>query len=396
MTMEVFSARDGIEKIYDYTVEHVEAEIIVNANESNYPMPEPVKDKLKNITEDFPFNRYPPVKSEYLAQAIADELEISVDNIKIGNGAGDILQKVCYAFGGSGRKIAFPATAGFLYRRFVDIADSVEAPYETESSGALDADAVIEFCKKTEPALLILCNPHNPTGAYSPLSTIEKILAHVKCPVVVDETYIEFAGGREVDALDLRPLNKIWLVAGSVLTLNGKYSNAICVRSFSKAYGIAGVRCGYAVGCAGIMRILGKVIMPYSVSAYTLMAAKAVYEYKHLYKDIIKTVVAERNELQSFLRQEKFQVWDSGANFVLFRPGSMTGVLSESYREVYGENKLSELSASGKFIYRYLLQNGILAADFSEDAYYQGCIRLTVGTPEENKKIKEKLKMLKY
>ena len=74
---------------------------------------------------------------------------------------------------------------------------------------------------------------------------------------------MEFAKGSGVDPQDLRPLNKLKLVAGSTLALTGKYSNFMCLRTFSKAYGLAGLRVGYAVGSAGIMRVLGKTLLPY-------------------------------------------------------------------------------------------------------------------------------------
>jgi histidinol-phosphate/aromatic aminotransferase/cobyric acid decarboxylase-like protein len=79
---------------------------------------------------------------------------------------------------------------------------------------------------------------------------MEKIIANVECPVIMDEAYMEFADGKEVPPTDMRPLNKLWLVAGSTLSLVGKYSNLMVFRTFSKAYGLAGLRCGYAVGAA--------------------------------------------------------------------------------------------------------------------------------------------------
>lgn len=396
MNREDFLSRQSLEGINDYLVEHVKADIVANANESNYPMPEAVQQKINAVTAGFPFNRYPPVKAENLSDIIADELNIPHDNIKIGNGASDLLQKVCYAFGGSGKSIAFPYPSFSMYSTYVQVSDSTAAPYPLQPDGSICADDVIRFYNEQKPSLLIICNPNNPTGTYNALSEIEKIIAAAECPVVVDEAYMEFAEGKEVDRFDLRPLNKIWLVAGSVLTFNNKYSNLICIRTFSKAYGLAGLRCGYAVGCSNLMRILGKTMMPYSVSSYTLMAAKIVYENKELYRSTIKTIIAERNRLAEFLKENKFLVWTSAANFILFKASEeMAAILAESYDEVYGRDyKLSAAEKSGRFIYRYLLQNSILAADFSADPYLTGCIRLTVVLPEENNIIMNKLKLL--
>ena len=135
------------------------------------------------------------------------------------------------------------------------------------SEGFVDADAVIAFCAKEQPSLLIVCNPNNPTGNYNSLAAMEKIIANVACPVIMDEAYMEFADGKELPPNDMRPLNKIWLVAGSTLSLLGKYSNFMVFRTFSKAYGLAGMRCGYAVGALGLVRQLGKALLPYHVNA---------------------------------------------------------------------------------------------------------------------------------
>ncbi len=394
--MDEFNVRKSIENLSGYTVQHVEAKIIADTNESNYPMPEAVKEKILSMTETFPFHRYPPIKAENLSGVIAKELDLPEDNVRIGNGAGELLQKACYAFGGSGRKIAFPVPSYDMYATYVQLSDSEAAPYRLREDGYLDAEAVISFCQKEQVALLIICNPNNPTGNYNPLPQIERIVASVKCPVVVDEACMEFAGGRDVDSLDMRPLNKIWLVAGSVLTISNKYSNLLCIRTFSKAYGLAGLRCGYAVGCSGIIRILGKTLLPYQVNAYTLMTAKVVYENKLLYKDLIKKVVQERELLTDFLQQQGFEVWPSAANFVLFRAsGRMAEILAESYDEVYGRDEvMTALEKSGHFIYRFLLSHGILAADFAACPQLAGCIRLTVVLPDENSNIRQQLQLL--
>lgn len=396
MKGEELISRQSLAGINDYLVEHVKADIVVNANESNYPMPQEVQDKIRAVTESFPFHRYPPVKAETLSAVIADELGLPHDNVRIGNGASDLLQKICYAFGGSGKKIAFPYPSFSMYSTYVQVADSIAAPYPLQSDGSINAEGLIAFCREQQPSLLLLCNPNNPTGTYNSLAVLEKIIASVDCPVVVDEAYIEFAEGREIDTFDLRPLNKIWLVAGSVLTFNNKYSNLLCIRTFSKAYGLAGLRCGYAVGSSVMMRILGKTIMPYEVNAYTLLIARTVYQHKEMYRSIVKAIIAERNRMSVFLAGHGFTVWPSAANFILFKAGEkLQPVLAQSYDEVYGRDyKLGAEEKSGRFIYKYLLKNSILTADFSDVHCLRGCIRMTVGLPEENDIIIKKLQIL--
>ena len=109
--MTDFAVRQSIEAMEEYAVESVAADIIVNANESNYPLPQEIAEKITQRTARFPFNRYPPIKSENLCEVIAKELDVDIDCVKIGNGSSELLEKACYVFGGPGKKIAVTKTA---------------------------------------------------------------------------------------------------------------------------------------------------------------------------------------------------------------------------------------------------------------------------------------------
>lgn len=389
--MSEFSVRKSIESMEEYSVESVAADIIVNANESNYPVPEEIAQSVAARTVQFPFNRYPPIKSENLCEVIAKELEVDADCVKIGNGSSELLEKACYVFGGPGKKIAVPWPSFSMYGEYADLSDSIAVRYPLTEEGYVDADAVIEFCKKEQPSLLIVCNPNNPTGNYNSLAAMEKIIANVECPIIMDEAYMEFADGKELPPNDMRPLNKIWLVAGSTLSLLGKYSNFMVFRTFSKAYGLAGMRCGYAVGALALTRQLGKALLPYHVNAYTLMVAKTIYENKELYKERLKTIRSEREKLSFYMQKLGFRVWPTATNFVMLRAeGELAKKLAAMYYQKYG-NDLGEQAASGKMMFKYFLENSILVRDFSTHPILTGALRITVGLPEENKQILAKL-----
>ena len=389
--MSSFTVRQSIEAIEEYAVESVAADIIVNANESNYPLPQEIAEKITQRTAHFPFNRYPPIKAENLCEVIAKELDVDIDCVKIGNGSSELLEKACYVFGGPGKKIAVPWPSFSMYGEYAALSDSEEVRYSLTAEGFVDADSVISFCKEQQPSLLIVCNPNNPTGNYNSLAAMEKILANVDCPVIMDEAYMEFADGKELAPNDLRPMHKLWLVAGSTLSLVGRYSNLMVFRTFSKAYGLAGLRCGYAVGALGLVRQLGKALLPYHVNAFTLMAAKTVYENKELYKERIKTIREERDKFADCLKALGFKVWPTATNFVTFRAeGELMQQLAKAYAAKFSE-KLSEQAAGGKLIFKYLLANSILVRDFSTHPVLQGCLRITIGLPEENKQIIAKI-----
>ena len=389
--MSSFTVRQSIEAMEEYAVESVAADIIVNANESNYPLPQEIAEKITQRTARFPFNRYPPIKSENLCEVIAKELDVDIDCVKIGNGSSELLEKACYVFGGPGKKIAVPWPSFSMYGEYAALSDSAEVRYPLTAEGFVDADSVIAFCKEQQPSLLIVCNPNNPTGNYNSLAVMEKILANVDCPVIMDEAYMEFADGKELAPNDLRPMHKLWLVAGSTLSLVGRYSNLMVFRTFSKAYGLAGLRCGYAVGALGLVRQLGKALLPYHVNAFTLMAAKTVYENKELYKERIKTIREERDKFADCLKALGFKVWPTATNFVTFRAeGELMQQLAKAYAAKFSE-RLSEQAAGGKLIFKYLLANSILVRDFSTHPVLQGCLRITIGLPEENKQIIAKI-----
>ena len=370
--MAGFNARTGLEELEEYAVEHVAADIIVNANESNYNLPRPIEQAVAAKLAGFPFNRYPPMQAETLRGLIAEDLALDADNIRIGNGSSELLQMACYAFGGNGRKIAFPYPSFSMYGVYTKLADSIAAPYPLTLTGYVDPDKVIEFCRAEQPALLIVCNPNNPTGNYNPLEVMEKILANVSCPVVMDEAYMEFAKGSGVDPQDLRPLNKLKLVAGSTLALTGKYSNFMCLRTFSKAYGLAGLRVGYAVGSAGIMRVLGKTLLPYHVNAWSLAVAEEVYRQKDLYKEQLETIIEQRDLMRE-----------------------LTARLAAACEQQYGsQGEKTQQMLAGMYLYRKLLEKKILVRDYTSHPVLQGCLRITVGLPLENAEIISQLQRL--
>lgn len=394
--MAGFNARTGLEELEEYAVEHVAADIIVNANESNYNLPRPIEQAVAAKLAGFPFNRYPPMQAETLRGLIAEDLALDADNIRIGNGSSELLQMACYAFGGNGRKIAFPYPSFFMYGVYTKLADSIAAPYPLTLAGYVDPDKVIEFCRAEQPALLIVCNPNNPTGNYNPLEVMEKILANVSCPVVMDEAYMEFAKGSGVDPQDLRPLNKLKLVAGSTLALTGKYSNFMCLRTFSKAYGLAGLRVGYAVGSAGIMRVLGKTLLPYHVNAWSLAVAEEVYRQKDLYKEQLETIIEQRDLIREQLEQMGLKIWPSATNFLTCCPqGELTARLAAACEQQYGsQGEKTQQMLAGMYLYRKLLEKKILVRDYTSHPVLQGCLRITVGLPLENAEIISRLELL--
>ena len=391
--MSDLAIRPSLERLEEYVVETIDADIVVNANESNYPLPEAVRSEIEAKTGKVAFNRYPPMRGDSLRVLIADTLGIDPDKVRVGNGSSELLQMACYAFGGIGRRIAVPYPSFSMYSVYARLSDSDVLQYPLTVDGFLDAEALIAFCRAKRPHLLIINNPNNPTGNYNPLSVIEKIISQVDCPIIVDEAYMEFADGEGVDPQDLRPLSQLKLVAGSALALLNKYSNFMVYRTFSKAYGLAGMRAGYSVGSLLLSRVLGKTLLPYHVNAYTLMAAECCYKHRQDFTAQIKEICGQRDLMMAELQETGMEVWPSRTNFICYRPaGKLQRVLAEAYDRKYGVNNFSQATKAGKFIFKNLLAEKILLRDFTEHQALQGCLRQTVGLPEENGIVISKIK----
>ena len=393
--MSEIAIRSSLAGLEEYEVETIEAKIIVNANESNYPVPAAVQAEIEEKTKSFAFNRYPPIKCETLCGLIADTLGVDIDKVRIGNGSSELLQMACYAFGGQGRKIAVPYPSFSMYGVYAQMSDSEVLRYPLNVEGYLDAEAVIAFCKENRPNLLILNNPNNPTGNYNPLPVIERIIANVECPVIVDEAYMEFARGEGVDPRDLRPLSQLKLVAGSALALLNKYNNFLVYKTFSKAYSLAGMRVGYSVGSIALSRVLGKTLLPYHVNAFSLMAAEACYKNREAFRVQIEEIRSQRELMIAEFKEQGMKVWPTETNFICYCPeGRLQELLAKAYDEKFGYSNFSQATRAGKMIFKSMLAEKILLRDFTEHPVLQGCIRQTVGLPEENAVVMNRIKYL--
>lgn len=369
--------RESIARLETYHVENTDAEIIVNANESNLPLPEEVLSELTDKMQKFAFNRYPQMQAENLCAQLAAAFGLQAQNVIIGNGSSELLRIACQVFGGSGKKIMVPVPSFSMYGVYVQLSDSEVCPYYLDADGYIDKKALLQTVAEVKPALLILCNPNNPTGNYNALADITEIAAAAACPVIIDEAYIEFSG------------------QASVTEVLAEYDNIICLRTFSKAYGLAGMRCGYGLGAAELIDTMKKAMLPYGVNGYTLMTAGTVYAHKGAYAARINETVAQREQLADCLRQLGFKVFPSAANFVTFyAEGVMAARLAARYKAEYSRDSGDDRMNSGKFIFVKLQESGILVRDYSENKNLRGCLRISIGLPAENARIAAAIKRL--
>ena len=206
---------------------------------------------------------------------------------------------------------------------------------------------------------------------------------------------MEFARGEGVDPRDLRPLSQLKLVAGSALALLNKYSHFLVYRTFSKAYSLAGMRVGYSVGSITLSKILGKTLLPYHVNAYSLMAAEVCYRNRDAFRQQIEEIRSQRELMIAELKELGMKVWPTETNFICYCPeGKLQQVLADAFDKKYGVSNYSQATKAGKMIFKSMLEEKILLRDFTEHPVLQGCIRQTVGIPEENGIVMNRIKNL--
>lgn len=345
----MFQSRSGLEVLPTYSVEEISWPIRLDANESPYDMPPAVKDKVVAALAALPFNRYPELTAHSLKTTIANGFGLKATNVLVGNGSSEILEKLCYAFGGAGRSIVYPSPSFSMYKIYAKLSDSKPVPVPLNEDFTLDADKLLEAARQTEASVILLCNPNNPTGGVLPPEQIEYIVANTQSLVVIDEAYYEFYGTTSVDLLD-------------------KYQNVAIARTFSKAYGLAAARIGYLLTNENIAQSLSKVILPYCVNALTLATAEIVYTMRQEYAAGIALNSRERARLATaFGEFDGITVYPSQTNFLLIKSDTISEIIEK-------------LSAQG-----------IGIRDFSKVPELINCIRIGVGTPAENNAVLEAL-----
>ena len=336
--------RPGLLELPVYHAEDRSVGILLDANERAFNLPEMVKTAVFAQISNIEFNRYPDMGMTALKNLLAEGLGVSSEEIVIGCGSSGLLEAACQAFGGPGRKIAYPAPSFSMYEVYARLAGSQLLPLTLTADFKMDIPAVCRTITAEQPSLVILCNPNNPTGTVMTPEELRPLLETANCPVVIDEAYIEFSK------------------AVSVLPLRKEFGNLIIMRTFSKAYGLASARVGYLTAMPELTGLLERVLMPYRINSMSLAAAETVYTMRKAFDDDIQGIIGAREQLAKALTDLTLRVFPSGTNFLFVR--------------------LEDAQRAGALA-AYLHDNGIVVRDFSK-APLLGGLRITIGTQAEN------------
>lgn len=278
---------------------------------------------------------YPDQYCSELRAAIAGVEGVGAESIVTGNGADELIDIIVRAFVEKGGSVSVPAPAYSMYSQIASLNGAVV------QCTSLGRPPSIGRLPVTGSGVVFISNPNNPTGVLFPARQLESLVGSYDGVVVVDEAYAEYAGT-------------------SAAGLVQEHDNLIILRTFSKAYGLASFRVGYAISSPSAASILDRARLPYNVSGFSQkVALAAVLDQEHI-RSVRSRISVERERVSSELGRLGVYVFDSAANFVLMDCGADAGRVFES------------LNGMNVFTRRIELPG------------YEGCIRVTVRTGPEN------------
>ncbi|MBR9988568.1 MAG: histidinol dehydrogenase [Gemmatimonadetes bacterium] len=254
--------------------------------------------------------RYPSVYATDLRQALADLHGVAPDNIATGCGSDDVIDSALRAFCEPGDAVAYPDPTFGMIPIFGRMNALTAVAVPTGDEFALDADALLA----TRARATYLCRPNNPTGTQIDRTAVERICRDAAGVVLIDEAYADYADD-------------------DVLALAVASDRALVMRTMSKAYGLAGLRVGYAVGPAHLIAEIEKSRGPYKVNGIAESAALAVLGERDWVADRIAEVRANRARLSGELKARGVRVWDSAANFLLMKVAGRASEWNVQLRE---------------------------------------------------------------
>ncbi|MBV9041731.1 MAG: histidinol-phosphate transaminase [Acidimicrobiia bacterium] len=335
--------RDDLDDLEGYHSPQVDVAVRLNTNESPYPPPDAWREALLEELKSLPFQRYPDRAADELRRAIGQLHGVGPEQVLAANGSNEVIQALCLAFGGPGRPAAVFKPTYLMHAHIARITGTAVVEGERDADFALDMAEVERVVKAEQPAITFLCSPNNPTGMPEPEGAIERVLSLGSGLVVVDEAYGQFSPRSAIEQI----------AAGKPL---------VVVRTFSKTWSMAAARLGYLVGPADIISAVEAVLLPYHLDAMKQAAGRLALRYKAEMEARVATIVEERGRLTAGLSELPVDTWPSAANFILFRPRTK----------------------DGDKVWEALLERSVLVRNCASWPRLDGCLRVTVGTAEEN------------
>lgn len=326
--------REVVKRFKPYKPGNAEGKIRMDKNESPFPLPGELKREIFSELEKLALNRYPQSSGESLRNKLADFHGLTKDNIVVGSGSDQLISYSVRLFAGKYAIITPPTFS--MYRFYAELGGLKVKPVPLGKNFDLNHEEIKSNLPDT--AAVFLCSPNNPTGNTLSRPKIIEIL-NTGVPVILDEAYGEFADESNVDLIK-------------------DYDNLLVLKTFSKAFGLAGARVGYVIGTSAIIKNLLRVKPPYNLNSFSLKIAELLLDNYDLISSRVNFLVDQREEL--YRKFEEYS-YPSQANFLLMN-----------------------LDAGN-----FLLEHGIAVRKFTGKLANK--IRVTLGTKYENDRLTQLL-----
>jgi histidinol-phosphate aminotransferase len=282
----------------------------LNTNESPLPPSPKVIEAIRAAAGDS-LRLYPSPTAAPARAAVAAHLGLQPSQVALGNGGDELIEMCFRAFAGKGDHVAYPTPTYPLFEPLCRIHEMVPVAHPCAEGWTWTEDLATDHAP-----LKFLVNPNSPTGTWSAEAAVEDIVAKSRGVVVLDEAYVDFA-------------------PESCVGLIGKLPNLLILRTFSKSYALAGMRIGFALGDPGLIAALDAVKDSYNLDRLAIVAAVAAIRDDDHHRAIVEHVVGERAWLDEQLREARFEVAPSAANFLFVQPppGSSATAVADALRE---------------------------------------------------------------
>lgn len=319
--------------------------ILMDANENS--LGSVIKDE-----HNLQLNRYPDPAQKKLREKLADYLNVNTTNLFFGVGSDEIIDLLIRIFCEPKKdSVIIPEPTYGMYKVACDVNDVKTISIPLNRNFQIDVIKTLSVVKQNTK-MIFLCSPNNPTGNLLSKKSVVKILKQFNGIVVIDEAYIDFKEDK------------------SFISLIDKYPNLVITKTFSKAWGLAGIRCGYSIASEFITNLLFKVKAPYNLNKLTANAILLALSNVKKKNKFVEKLNSEREKLISELKQIKEieKILPTDANFITFK--------IKNADEVFAK----------------LANEGVIIRNRSNQLNLENCLRVTVGTPSENEKFITMLK----
>lgn len=341
--------REEIKNLKPYEPHEYPFEVKLDANESPYPIHGQLMESIKECLNENNLNRYPNTDSTELRQRIGSFINVESKNIMVGTGSDEMIQVIINTFVEAGELVLSHGPTFAMYKIFSTIRGGTYIEVPEEENFTINIDKIINKANELKAKLIFLCTPNNPTGSVIGKYDILRVIKDTNAIVVVDEAYVEFGGESMLDQFQ-------------------SFDRLIVLRTFSKAFGAAGVRLGYLVANDNLMKYLKRVKAPYNLSSISEHIGLVLLDKAELIMERVKEIKVQRELLFSEMKGIRdIKTFPSQANFILFKVGD------------------------GKEVFEGLIKRGVMVRLFTGEPL-ENHLRVTVGQKEENQAFIKALK----